>query len=243
MRHHNAYRLTRLFCITGLGLAIFLSASPLNARSEDEGGTRDLVAQLLQRVAALEASQRELRGDVDQLSNQVKTQSEALNKKLDDAQFNAGAGSGTATKNNDMAAAPQEKTESAKAASPADLIKQGKAALSARNFDVSQAKAQAAIKAARDTKTKVDARFLLAQSLAGQKNFKGSALAYFDAYKAAPRAVSAQESLLGVSASMLALDRHKDACEALGKLKHDFPDMSARIRKAYNSFFRRAHCG
>ncbi|WP_418115277.1 tetratricopeptide repeat protein [Sorlinia euscelidii] len=234
--------MTRFSCITGLGLVILFSTSPLSARAEDEGGTRDLVAQLLQRVAALEASQRELRGDVDQLSNQVKTQSEALNKKLEDAQFNAGAGSGMAAKSKD-AAAPQEKTESARAAPPADLIKQGKAALLARNFDVSQAKAQAAIKAARDTKTRVDARFLLAQSLAGQKNYKGSALAYFDAYKAAPRAVSAQESLLGVSASMLALDRRKDACEALGKLKHDFPDMSSRIHKAYNSFFRRAHCG
>lgn len=243
MRHYNAKWLTRFSCITGLGLVVFLSVAPLNARAEDEGGTRDLVAQLLQRVAALEASQRELRGDVDQLSNQVRTQSEALNKKLEDAQFNAGAGPGMAAKNEDSAAAPQKKTESAKAASPAELIKQGKAALSARNFDVSQAKAQAAIKAAHDTKTKVDARFLLAQSLAGQKNYKGSALAYFDAYKAAPRAVSAQESLLGVSASMLALDRRKDACEALGKLKHDFPDMSARIYKAYNSFFRRAHCG
>ncbi|XAO70608.1 MAG: tetratricopeptide repeat protein [Acetobacteraceae bacterium] len=243
MRHHNAHWLTRLSCITWLGLVIFLSASPLSAHAEDEGGTRDLVAQLLQRVAALEASQRELRGDVDQLSNQVKTRSKTLNKKLDDAQFNAGAGSGMGAKNRDTAAVSQEKRESAKAASPADLIKQGRAALSARNFDVSQSKAQVAIKAARDTKTKVDARFLLAQSLAGQKNYKGSALAYFDAYKAAPRAVSAQESLLGVSASMLALDRRNDACEALGKLKHDFQDMSARIRKAYNSFFRRAHCG
>ncbi len=86
---------------------------------------RDLVAQLLQRVAALEASQRELRGDVDQLSNQVKTESETLNKKLDDAQFDAGAGSGMEAKNRDTAAASQEKMESAKAASPADLIKQG----------------------------------------------------------------------------------------------------------------------
>lgn len=243
MRNDDNKRFCRLPNLLGLGLALSFSLLSPSVEADDGDGGGDLVTQLLQRVTSLEASQRELRGEIDQVSNQVKTQTEALTKKLDDSQFNAGIGKNATSERMSGSASSQKNADSTRAFSPADLVQQGKAALSARNFDVSQAKAQAAIKSARDTKTKVDARFLLAQSLAGQKNYKGSALAYFDAYKAAPRAMSAQESLLGVSASMLALNHRADACEALGKLKRDFPDMSPRIRKAFNSFFRRAHCG
>lgn len=207
----------------------------------------DLVSQLLQRVATLENENRDMRGALDQLTNQVQTDMASLKKQIADMQFaaqNGGAGGGAGA--GAGAASPADmQASSAPAAKPVtaiELLKSGQEALRAHDYASAQSSAEQALRRARTVNGKIDSQFLLAQSLAGQKQYRDSAVAYFDAYKRAPKSTRAQEALLGVSASMLALGDKNSACEALKKLQTEFPSPTPRVRSAMTSFKGRASC-
>ncbi|AOX19227.1 tetratricopeptide repeat protein [Kozakia baliensis] len=216
------------------------SAPPTNL----PGG--DLTAQLLERVSALEEQNREMRGQLDQLTNQVQQQNASLSKQISDMQFAAQNGSGGSGGSSAAPASAPAKEESApaaaKPATAADLLQSGQAALRSRDYETAQSNAERALKSAKSTNGKMDAQFLLAQSLAGQKQYRESAVAYYDAYNRAPKSPRAQEALLGVSASMLALGDKHSACEALNKLHSEFPQPTPKVKSAMTSFKGRAGC-
>ncbi|GBQ93105.1 tetratricopeptide repeat protein [Asaia krungthepensis] len=215
-------------------------------------GNGDLVSQLLQRVSTLENENREMRGELDQLSNQVQTQNATLSKQIGDMQFaaqNGGGGGG----GNPAAAAPSAVDAGsqmpASPAAPADkpataleLLKTGQAALKSRDYATAQSDATQALKLAKTANGKLESQFLLAQSLAGQKQYRDSAVAYYDAYNRSPKSPRAQEALLGVSASMLAMGDKNSACQALQKLEAEFPSPAPRVKTALTSFKGRASC-
>lgn len=210
------------------------------APASSSGANGDLVAQLLDRVSHLEAQVRDMRGELDELHNTVQTQNAALSKKVDDMQFAAG---GSAPSGSDSAAAqPSPAPASTAPRSASDLLADGRGALRAHNYAQAQSDAQQALKSAKSSQGKMDAQFLLAQSLAGQKQYKDSALAYYDAYKRLPHSARAPEALLGVSASMLALGDKTSACQALDQLKSEFPSSAPRVKSAAASFRKRAGC-
>ncbi|RUT25454.1 hypothetical protein C0V97_12645 [Asaia sp. W19] len=213
-------------------------------------GNSDLVSQLLQRVSTLENENREMRGELDQLTNQVQTQNATLTKQIGDMQFAAqnggggGAGASAAMPSSSDSGAP-----SAPAVAPVEkpttaleLLKSGQAALKSHDYATAQSNAAQALKLAKTPNGKLESQFLLAQSLAGQKQYRDSAVAYYDAYNRAPKSPRAPEALLGVSASMLAMGDKNSACQALEKLDSEFPSASARVKAAVTSFKGRASC-
>ncbi|WP_256887762.1 tol-pal system YbgF family protein [Acidomonas methanolica] len=215
-------------------------AAPAPAPS-GSGGNSDLTAQLLDRVSQLESQVRDMRGELDQLTNEVHTQNAALSKKVDDMQFAAQTGGGaSAPAAAGPVPAPAPSTDKTKTA--LELLKDGQGALRSGDYATAQSDAQQALKSAKTQQGRMDSQFLLAQSLAGQKRYQDSALAYYDAYKRLPRSPRAPEALLGVSASMLALGDKKSACEALNQLKADFPSPASRVKAAAASFRTRADC-
>ena len=123
-----------------------------------------------------------------------------------------------------------------------DALKVGNASLHSGNYTDAESNARFAIKTAHSVAGKMDAQFLLAQSLAGQKQYRQSAVAYYDAYTKAPKSLKAQDSLLGVAASMLALGDKGSACQALDKLKTEFPVPAPRVKTAETTFRSRAAC-
>lgn len=217
--------------------------SSVASGSAVSAGNSDLVSQLLQRVSTLENENREMRGELDQLSNQVQTQNATLTKQIGDMQFaaqNGGGGAAPPSGSNETAApaaAPAEKPVTA-----LELLKSGQAALKGRDYATAQGNAEQALRLAKTANGKLESQFLLAQSLAGQKQYQASAVAYYDAYNRSPKSPRAQEALLGVSASMIALGDKNSACQALQKLDSEFPTPTPRVKAAVTSFKGRANC-
>jgi len=227
-----------------------LSAPSATAAAPVSAGDGNLTAQLLERVSALEEQNRQMRGELDQLSNSVRDNQANVSKQISDMQFasqNGGGGASTPA----PAKTPAAVEDKASAATPdaaeqpktaLDALKVGNASLRSGNYTDAESNARFAVKTAHSVSGKVDAQFLLAQSLAGQKQYRQSAVAYYDAYTKAPKSQKAQDSLLGVAASMLALGDKNSACQALDKLKSEFPAPAPRVKSAETTFRSRAAC-
>lgn len=228
-----------------------LPAPSSSASRGSSGNSADgnMVAQLLERVSALEEQNRQMRGELDQLTNAQKETQANLSKQISDMQFASQNGGGGASVPA-TTAAPSAKAAEADAPATGDAapktaleaLKLGNAALKAGKYDDAETNARFAIKTAKSASGKMDSQFLLAQSLAGQKQYRESAVAYYDAYNKAPKSPKAQDSLLGVAASLLAMGDKNSACQALDKLKDEFPTPTPRVKSAAATFRGRAAC-
>ena len=217
------------------------------ARADDNSG--NLTLQLLDRVNTLEQEARDMRGEIDQLTNQVQQQNAALSKQIDDMNFAMQHGHGAAPAGGAAASVSPAASATAPAATetpaakrtPDDLLKAGTDALMQHDYVTAQADAQQVLSGPKSAK-QVDAQYLLAQSLAGQKQYRQSALAYYDAYNRAPHGARAPSALLGVAATLVALNDRASACQALDKLASEFPQPADRIKSAEQVYRKRAKC-
>ncbi|MBS1102754.1 hypothetical protein JK202_06935 [Gluconobacter sp. Dm-62] len=228
-----------------------LGAPSATAAPQVSAGDGNLTAQLLERVSALEEQNRQMRGELDQLSNSVRDNQASVSKQISDMQFASQSGGGAAPTAAASASAKGTSEEKPSAAAPdasaqpktaLEALKIGNASLRSGNYTDAESNARFAVKTAHSVPGKVDAQFLLAQSLAGQKQYRQSAVAYYDAYSKSPKSQKAQDSLLGVAASMLALGDKGSACQALDKLKSEFPTPAPRVKTAETTFRSRAAC-
>lgn len=229
------------------------ASSAEGSRSVSSSGRSggDLVANLLERVNALEGQVREMHGQMEQMSNQLHQDEATTSKQLGDMQFALENGHHTATAAR-AESRPAAAAESAPAAVPAtaaaaphnaaDALQTGRAALKAHQYETAETEARQALKQSKTGWSRTEAQYLLAQSLAGQKAYKNAALAYYDVYSHSPDSPRAPEALVGVSASMLALGNKTAACEALQRLRKEFPNPSARVKASEQIFRERASC-
>ncbi|GBQ81810.1 hypothetical protein AA13595_0750 [Gluconacetobacter johannae DSM 13595] len=229
-------QMSQLQSAAGPGGALPPPVAPGAAPSAPVNG--DLTAQLLDRVSTLEQAVRDMRGQLDQLTNQVQTQNAAMSKQIDDMNFAAqnGRGGAAAPSAAPAPAAPKPAKRTVEA-----VLQDGNAALLRRDYAGAQAAAQEVLAGPRGPR-QIDAQFLLAQSLAGQKQYRQSAVAYYDTYNRAPRSGRAPDALLGVTAALLALGDKASACQALDKLKSEFPSPAPKVRTAETSYRTRAGC-
>jgi len=222
-------------------------APPSAAPMPTSGGNGDLTAQLLERVATLEQQVRDMHGQIDELTNQVQTQTANLNKQIGDMNFAMQNGGKMAPPpSSDAGGAPSAPPAAAAPApsgpkTPDALLHEGNAALMAHNYTAAHSAAVAAAASAKGAQ-KIDAQFLMAQSLAGQKQYRQSAVAYYDAYTHAPKGPRASDALLGVTASMLALGDKNSACQALQKLSGEFPTLAPRAKSAAAYYRKQSNC-
>lgn len=226
-------------------------------RKRDDNGdatpNTGLLPDLLTRVNTLEDQQRTMRGELDDLNNQVQSKIDLLNKKIDDMNFAAGHGNNVSDSSSDKMGG----TPAAEPAKPAgktlgvsnvtantgtgSTLKDGQQALLGGDFVQSAAIARKII-ATPEGKKSVSAYFLLAQSLAGQGNYKESALNYYNIYKNFPASAKAPEALLGVGYSLIKNGEKKAACQALGLLRKKYPNSSDRIRTSAAALGKKASC-
>ena len=230
--------------------------------SGEQPGTADpsgIAPQLLDRVQTLEGQVRDLRGELDQLSNQVQQQNAALSKQVGDLGFALQQAHGGAAPAS--GASPDQAPDAEPGAAPAIApppvarpqaaspvhrtpesgLAAGNAALARRDYGGAEADARDVLAGPRGPR-QIDAQFLLGQSLAGQRQYQQAAVAYYDAYNRAPRSGRAPDALLGVSASLLALGDKPAACQALAKMHAEFPSPLPRARNAYVALHGRAGC-
>lgn len=214
--------------------------------AENAAAESGLLTQLLTRVENIEEQQRTMRGQLDDLSHQVETQMATMNKKIEDANFAASQGSG-ASNAKDTAAASASAGASAGTASVSAsntggaTLKDGRQALVNRDYQQAEDIARQ-ILATPQGKNSVNANFLLAQSLAGQKKYREAAVTYFKTYKQSPSSPRAPEALLGVSASLIASNQKKEACEALQLMHSKYPNATAKVKKTAEELGKRGNC-
>lgn len=225
----------------------------------------DLTAQLLERVSQLEDRTRSLRGRVDQLQNQVAQQQQEFAKQLGDLSFrqqqagtsapaappfpglapasggapvSAGASSAGASSGG---AVPAASAPAAVHRTPELSIHDASAALGRRDYPGAEAAAREVLSRPGSPRA-VDAQYILAQAEAGEHNNQQAAVDYYDAYNRAPKAARASEALLGVANSLLALGDKRSACQALDKLRSEFPSPRADVREGVAAARRGGGC-
>lgn len=216
------------------------------------GPPSDLNAQLLDRVQRLEDEVRLLRGRLDESENARQRDKAELAKQIADLTFRLdGMAHGPAA--GAPPAAPQPGAPATGAPTPpppppppakrtAEIaLQEGNTALQRRDYATSEALARE-VMAMPKTPRQTDAQFLLAQSLAGRKDWSGAAVAYDDTYNRNHTGAHAQDSLLGLANALNALNEKRAACATLEKLRAEFPAPRADVRDAAAAVRRAAAC-
>ncbi len=226
--------------------------------------SNDLTASLLNRVLTLEDAVRQLRGRLDEADNAKQRELDDLNKRIGDLEFRAGGGTGpapTAARPASPSATPPSTgvltpppgvtpSPAAPAASPAAgpvrrtpeiALQDGNAALGRRDYVGAEASAREILATGKGPRT-TDAQYLLAQALAGKRDFQGAAVAFDDAYSRNPKGSHASDSLIGLANSLSAINERKAACQTLDKLRVEFPTLRPDLRPLAAAARQRAAC-
>ena len=238
-------------------------SAPTPVPPSSSGAPSDISATLLDRVSRLEDAVREMRGKLDEADNARQRQGDDLNKRIGDLEFklNGGAGpsatppsrpgplplgppslspppgtlgGGTST----PSAPPPAPTRR----TPEMALQEGNAALNRRDYATAEAASREVLATGRGPRA-TDAQFLLAQSMAGRRDYQGAAVAFDDAYNRNPRGSRAPDSLLGLANSLNAINEKKAACQTLDKLRAEFQGARPDLRPAVAAARQRAACG
>jgi TolA-binding protein len=120
-------------------------------------------------------------------------------------------------------------------------MQKGNAALARRDYATAQAAAKEVLASPRSPRAN-DAQFLLAQALAGKRDYAGAAVAYDDAYNRSKKGPHAQDALLGLAHSLTAINEKRAACVTLDKLRHEFPTPRRDLRDDIAAARQKADC-
>ena len=196
----------------------------------------DMTAALLERVSRLEDEVRNLRGHVDEVDNARQRMGDDLSKQIDDLNFKLD----NATPATPAAARPTTPPVVSRR-TPELALQQGDAALARRDYVTAEAAAREVLTGPK-TPRAIDAQYLLAEALAGKRDFANAAVAFDDTYKHARTGPHAQDALLGMAQSLSALDEKLAACATLDKLKAEFPTPRQDLRPLIAATRQQAAC-
>ncbi len=222
------------------------SAPPVATRG---GGGSELTGQLLERVQRLEEEVNRHRGRADVLENQNQRLRAELEKLQGDIEFRLSRAEGTAPARGGAAPAtpppagpPTTSTGAPPPRTPEVALREGQAALSRRDYATAEAAAREVI-GMRGGAGNVNAQMLLADSLAGRRDFGNAAIAYNEAYTRARTGPRAPEAMTGLAAAFLGLNSRREACETLGELRSQFPRLSGPVAERAEALRRQGRCG
>ncbi|MCC6716735.1 MAG: hypothetical protein IT555_02525 [Acetobacteraceae bacterium] len=223
---------------TGSSSGSALSFGRPSGSSASGGG--ELTAALLDRVSQLEEQVRRLQGRLDEVDNARQRQGDELKKDLEDLNFKLGAGGGAAA--GAAAARPEPSRPPAAARRTPELaMQEGNAALARRDYAAAEAAAREVLAFPRSPRA-VDAQFLLAQTLAGKRDYQAAAVAFDDTYNRNKVGSHAQPALLGLANALTAINEKRAACATLDKLKAEFPNTRADLRDQVAAARQKAGC-
>lgn len=230
--------------------------APIQRQSRPAGGSdsgNGLTAQLLDRVSTLEDQVRQLRGQVDQVTNQQQRQAEDFNKQIGDMNFAMQNSGGRAAPvpvapprtsslgvSDNGASASNGATQGTVLRTPELAMQEGNAALARRDYAGAAAAAREVL--GRKGPRQTDGQFLLAQAEMGQRNYQQAAPDFYDAYNRARTGPHAPDALLGVANALIGVGDKTSACEALTKLRSEFPQPRQDIRDGEQAGRARAGC-
>ena len=214
------------------------------------GGGSDLLAQLLTRVDSLEDQVRQLRGRIDETQNQLQQQTTDLSKRIDDLAFQInpqGASARRAPQNSATrratgrlsasGAGPRHvRTAAACPVAPAAPprargrprwpCRKAMPPLARRDYPAAEAAAREVL-ANRTSPRAYDASLLLAQALAGERQYAQAAIAFDDAYNSSRKGPTPRTRCSGSPVRCAAINEKKAACDTLSRLRTEFPQPRA----------------
>ena len=229
---------------------------PAVAPPQQLSSSNDLLAQLLTRVDALEEQVRQLRGQIDETQNQVQRQNQDISKRIDDLAFQMNAPQSNAPRpraNTQPAdrgdplptptipAPPTRQLAASAPRTPEAVLRDGNTALTRRDYAAAEADAREVL-TNRTSARAYDAKFLLAEALAGQRQFTQAAVAYDDAYNHARTGSHAQEARLGLASSLTAINEKKAACDVLVHMRAEFPQLRPEVSTGMATTSQKAGC-
>ena len=195
-----------------------------------QSGSGDLNTALLGRLGQLEEQVRRLQGQVDEGENARQRDSDAWRKSIDDMNFKL---------SNAPAAPAPAKPPAANAATPPAAntvrrtpelaLQEGNAALARRDYAAAEAAAKEVLGFPKSPRA-YDGQFLLAQAQAGRRDFGAAAVAYDDTYNRSRSGGHAQDALLGLANSLVALNEKRAACATLDKMRAEFAAPRADLK-------------
>jgi TolA-binding protein len=125
---------------------------------------------------------------------------------------------------------------------PELAMQEGNAALARRDYVTAEAAAHEVLNGNRISPRAYDAMFLLAEAQAAQRQYSQAALSYDDTYNRARRGSHAEDALLGLANSLIGLGDKTSACQALGRLRTEFPVSRPDLREPVAIAHQRAGC-
>jgi TolA-binding protein len=213
----------------------------------------ELVGALLERVNRLEEELRLMRGRVDELDYRNRALGQQLEKLQGDLdwrmqQLEGGGGRAPRAAPERSGAAeppPAAITAPPLAATaprtPERILAEGQTALTRRDYEGAESAAREVL-SARGTARAYDARFLLADALAGQRDWQQAAVTYGEAFKASPKGTRAPEALIGFGTALNNMGQKKDACDAFAVATQQFPSLKGSLKDRLDAGRQRAGC-
>lgn len=233
---------------------------PRSSSTAPGSGSGEMTAQLLDRVARLEEQLRSLNGRQEEVVNRLQRFGEDVTKQLADIDFRMEALEGGRRAGTPLGHTPQNLSPQAgnpgatqppsrQSATPPSraertpeaVMQEGNAALARRDYATAEASARE-ILAIRASPRSYDGQLLLAQALTGKRDHAQAAIAFDDTYKRAPTGRHAQDALLGLAASLAALDEKRSACDTLNTFRKEFPTPRPELRDTASNLRQRAGC-
>jgi TolA-binding protein len=125
---------------------------------------------------------------------------------------------------------------------PEIAMQEGNAALARRDYKAAEQAAREVLTGSRTSPRAYDAQFLLAQALLGERQFPQAAIAYDDTYNRARKGAHAQDAMVGLANSLIAINEKHAACDTLDKLRSEFPSPRPDLRDSIGEATQRAGC-
>jgi TolA-binding protein len=124
---------------------------------------------------------------------------------------------------------------------PELAMQEGNAALSRHDYPSAEAAAREVL-SNRTSPRAYDAQLLLAQALSGERQYAQAAIAFDDAYNRSHKGSHAQDALVGLASSLVAINEKKAACDTLTRLRTEFPQPRPDIRDSAAATGQKAAC-
>lgn len=217
---------------------VYQGNPPAAAAGQAPEASGPLALQDEDRMTRLEDQMRDLNGKVETLNNAISQLSARLDKLSSDVDMRltalehgtepAGANAPSAAVGGAPAAAAA--SASAPAATPNDQYEAAFALLRRADYPGAEQALRAFVAQHPKDALAGNAQYWLGETFYVRKNWKDAAIAFAEGYQKYPRSGKAPDDLLKLAMSLGNMGQKANACTALVRLDHDFPQMPANVR-------------
>ncbi|HKR20251.1 MAG TPA: tol-pal system protein YbgF [Stellaceae bacterium] len=211
---------------------------PAAASGQAPGVSGPAALQDEDRMTRLEDQMRDLNGKVETINNAISQLSARVDKLSSDVDMRLGAlehGAAPTGANAPLAAAggasaAATASANAPAATPNQQYEAAFALLRQADYPGAEQALRAFVTQHPKDPLAGNAQYWLGETFYVRKNWKDAAIAFAEGYQKYPKSGKAPDDLLKLAMSLGNMGQKANACTALARLDHDFPQMPANVR-------------